>query len=109
MSKLPQLSVSLFGGFRLLVDEQPHTAISQPQQQSLLAYLMLHTRTPQLRRQVAFYGSTPAYLPTLACHGWQGVHEELNRLSKQGRWDEMTNLVGDLLYRVLDPRMELHT
>ncbi|MCB0106118.1 MAG: DUF2791 family P-loop domain-containing protein, partial [Caldilineaceae bacterium] len=54
MSKLPQLSVSLFGGFRLLVDEQPHTAISQPQQQSLLAYLMLHTRTPQLRRQVAF-------------------------------------------------------
>ena len=47
------------------------------------------------RKQLAFYGSTPAYLPTLACHGWQGVHEELNRLSKQGRWDEMTDLVGD--------------
>lgn len=47
------------------------------------------------RKQLAFYGSTPAYLPTLACHGWQGVHEELNRLSKQGRWDDMTALVGD--------------
>ena len=47
------------------------------------------------RKQLAFYGSTPAYLPTLACHGWDDVHRELNALSKQGRWDEMTDLVGD--------------
>ena len=47
------------------------------------------------RKQLAFYGSTPAYKPTLDCHGWQDVHEELNRLSKQGRWDDMTNLIGD--------------
>ncbi|HOL36221.1 MAG TPA: TIGR03617 family F420-dependent LLM class oxidoreductase [Rubrivivax sp.] len=47
------------------------------------------------RKQLAFYGSTPAYLPTLACHGWQGLHEELNRLSKQGRWDDMTGLIDD--------------
>ncbi|QDX80548.1 LLM class F420-dependent oxidoreductase [Denitratisoma sp. DHT3] len=47
------------------------------------------------RKQLAFYGSTPAYLPTLACHGWEDVHKELNRLSKEGRWDDMTDLIGD--------------
>lgn len=47
------------------------------------------------RKQLAFYGSTPAYLPTLACHGWEDMHLELNALSKQGRWDDMTDLIGD--------------
>ena len=47
------------------------------------------------RKQLAFYGSTPAYLPTLAVHGWDEVHRELNRLSKEGRWDDMTTLIGD--------------
>ena len=47
------------------------------------------------RKQLAFYGSTPAYLPTLACHGWEDVHRELNTLSKQGRWDDMTGLISD--------------
>lgn len=47
------------------------------------------------RRQLAFYGSTPAYAPTLECHGWGALHPELNRLSKQGRWDDMADLVDD--------------
>lgn len=47
------------------------------------------------RKQLAFYGSTPAYRPTLDCHGWGDLHEELNRLSKAGRWDDMTELIGD--------------
>ena len=47
------------------------------------------------RKQLAFYGSTPAYLPTLKCHGWEDVHLELNTLSKQGRWDDMTRLISD--------------
>lgn len=47
------------------------------------------------RKQLAFYGSTPAYLPTLTCHGWDDLHQELNRLSKAGRWDDMTGLVDD--------------
>ena len=33
-----------------------------------------------VRYRVAFYGSTPAYLPTLACHGWEEVHNELSPL-----------------------------
>ncbi len=47
------------------------------------------------RKQLAFYGSTPAYRPTLVCHGWEALHSELNRLSKQGRWDDMAELVDD--------------
>lgn len=48
-----------------------------------------------VRRQIAFYGSTPAYRPVLDLHGWGELQVELNRLSKQGRWDEMTSLVDD--------------
>ena len=47
------------------------------------------------RQQLAFYGSTPAYAPTLECHGWGDLHPELNRLSKDGRWEEMASLIDD--------------
>jgi alkanesulfonate monooxygenase SsuD/methylene tetrahydromethanopterin reductase-like flavin-dependent oxidoreductase (luciferase family) len=50
---------------------------------------------------LAFYGSTPAYLPTLACHGWEALHGELNRLSKAGRWDDMTQLIDDEILETL--------
>jgi probable F420-dependent oxidoreductase len=48
-----------------------------------------------VKRQIAFYGSTPAYRPVLEVHGWGGVQDELNRLSKQGDWAEMGSLVTD--------------
>jgi probable F420-dependent oxidoreductase len=47
------------------------------------------------RAQLAFYGSTPAYRPTLDCHGWGALQPELNRLSKQGRWREMGERIDD--------------
>jgi probable F420-dependent oxidoreductase len=47
------------------------------------------------RQQIAFYGSTPAYRTVLDLHGWGGMQEELNALSKQGKWVEMGNLVDD--------------
>jgi len=62
------------------------------------------------RKHVAFYGSTPAYRPTLDCHGWGDLHVELNRLSKQGRWDEMTELIDDEVLEaiaVVGPRREI--
>lgn len=48
-----------------------------------------------VRRQVAFYGSTPAYAPVLELHGWGELATELNRLSKQSQWDAMGELVDD--------------
>jgi probable F420-dependent oxidoreductase len=47
------------------------------------------------RKHLAFYGSTPAYRPTLDCHGWGDLHLELNRMSKRGLWDEMGELISD--------------
>ncbi len=47
------------------------------------------------RNQIAFYASTPAYLPVLACHGWQDLQVEANRLSREGKWMEMGQLIDD--------------
>lgn len=47
------------------------------------------------RRLLAFYGSTPAYRPVLDAHGWGDLQPELNAMSKQGRWQEMTSLISD--------------
>ncbi|MFZ4719130.1 MAG: LLM class F420-dependent oxidoreductase [Ilumatobacteraceae bacterium] len=47
------------------------------------------------RQQIAFYGSTPAYRSVLEIHGWGELQDELNRLSKQGQWAEMGNLITD--------------
>lgn len=48
-----------------------------------------------VRAQVAFYGSTPAYRRVLELHGWGELQSELNTLSKQGAWDEMTARIDD--------------
>jgi probable F420-dependent oxidoreductase len=48
-----------------------------------------------VKMQLAFYGSTPAYKAVLDLHGWGDLHPELNRLSKQGRWPEMGELLDD--------------
>ncbi|MDQ4118095.1 MAG: TIGR03617 family F420-dependent LLM class oxidoreductase [Actinomycetota bacterium] len=48
-----------------------------------------------VRRQIAFYASTPPYRPVLDHHGWGALGERLNGLSKQQAWDEMADLVDD--------------
>ncbi|GGP35934.1 TIGR03617 family F420-dependent LLM class oxidoreductase [Saccharothrix coeruleofusca] len=52
-----------------------------------------------VRRRIAFYGSTPAYRKVLDLHGWGELHEELHRLSRRQRWDEMSALVDDEVLR----------
>jgi len=47
------------------------------------------------RRQIAFYASTPAYKAVLDLHGWGELQAEVNGLSKQGKWAEMGDAVGD--------------
>jgi RNA:NAD 2'-phosphotransferase (TPT1/KptA family) len=49
------------------------------------------------RAQVSFYASTPAYAPVLERHGWADLQPQLNLLSKQGRWQEMSALLSDEL------------
>ena len=50
------------------------------------------------RQQIAFYGSTPAYRGVLDRHGWAGLGDELNSLSRSDRadkWEAMGALVDD--------------
>ncbi len=49
----------------------------------------------QMRSQIGFYGSTPAYRPVLESIGRGALQEELNTLTKQGRWDEIGACVDD--------------
>lgn len=58
------------------------------------------------RTTVAFYGSTPAYRVVLETHGWGALQEELNKLSKQGRWKEMGGLIDDRMLDTLTVRCE---
>jgi probable F420-dependent oxidoreductase len=48
-----------------------------------------------VKKQIAFYGSTPAYAPVLGQHGWGDLQPELNRMSKEGKWNEMGDLITD--------------
>ncbi|MBB5956703.1 putative F420-dependent oxidoreductase [Saccharothrix tamanrassetensis] len=48
-----------------------------------------------VKRQIAFYGSTPAYRKVLDLHGWGGLHDELHRLSRRRLWDDMAAAVDD--------------
>lgn len=47
------------------------------------------------KKQISFYGSTPSYRPVLDLHGLGDLQTELNLMSKQGRWDEMAELITD--------------
>ncbi len=47
------------------------------------------------KRQIAFYGSTPAYKPVLDSIGVGHLQSDLNSMSKQGRWEEMGQLITD--------------
>ncbi|MEM9256236.1 MAG: TIGR03617 family F420-dependent LLM class oxidoreductase [Pseudomonadota bacterium] len=40
---------------------------------------------------LGFYASTPAYRPPMDAVGYGELQPELNRLSKEGRWDELAN------------------
>ncbi len=54
-----------------------------------------------VRAQLAFYGTTPAYLPVFELHGYGGMHPELKRLAHENRWTEMADLVDDELIETI--------
>jgi probable F420-dependent oxidoreductase len=54
-----------------------------------------------VRGQLAFYATTPAYLPVFELHGYGELHPVLNRMAKEGRWDEMPALIDDELIETI--------
>lgn len=47
------------------------------------------------RKQIAFYGSTPAYRGVLEVHGWEQLADALHAASRRGEWDAMAEQIDD--------------
>jgi probable F420-dependent oxidoreductase len=48
-----------------------------------------------VRSRIAFYASTPAYLPVLQTHGWDDVGDELRAMIKADRWSQLGEVIDD--------------
>lgn len=53
------------------------------------------------RSNLGFYGSTPAYRVVLDAHGWGELQDELNRLTKEGRWADIGDVWDDEMVHTL--------
>jgi probable F420-dependent oxidoreductase len=61
-----------------------------------------------VRAQLAFYGTTPAYLPVFELHGYGDLHPELKRMARDNRWQEMAGLIDDELIETIAVVGEAH-
>ncbi|MBW2241901.1 MAG: TIGR03617 family F420-dependent LLM class oxidoreductase [Deltaproteobacteria bacterium] len=72
----------------------------------------VQTAKQALKQHIAFYASTPTYHAVLEFHGWEGVGQELHRLSRAGGWKEMPNQITDEMlgeWAIVGTRDELVT
>lgn len=53
------------------------------------------------KTQLAFYASTPAYRPVLELHGWGDLQPELLRMTKEGDWLAMGDVIDDEMLRTI--------
>ena len=51
--------------------------------------------TESVRQLLGFYASTPAYRPPMEAVGYGDLQPELNRLSKEGKWEELGARIDD--------------
>ena len=57
----------------------------------------------RIREHFGFLYSTPQYATTLELHGWEDVGERLHKLTRAGKWDELTAQIGDEILDALVP------
>jgi probable F420-dependent oxidoreductase len=48
-----------------------------------------------VRYRLGFYGSTRTYAGVLDLHGWHDLAQTLHRMSKEGKWSEMSKQISD--------------
>jgi probable F420-dependent oxidoreductase len=75
--------------------ERPHSIVASALVATGADREELNSATEAVRRQIAFYASTPGYLPILRHHGLDAVHPELHSLSRSGGWEQMPDLIDD--------------
>lgn len=51
--------------------------------------------TASVKSLLGFYASTPAYRPPMDAVGYGDLQPELNRLSKEGRWEELGSYIDE--------------
>ena len=56
------------------------------------------------RNMLGFLYSTPAYWPSLELFGWQDKGRQLLDMTREGRWDEMPNIISDEMLERFVPR-----
>lgn len=86
-----------------------------PSELTVLGSAFAITGTPEqqqqldqlVRRNISFYGSTPAYRGVLEALGLEALAEELHQLSRRGEWKTMASLVDDDLLDKFAVRADL--
>ncbi len=48
-----------------------------------------------IRYRIGYYASTPAYKGVLDVHGWGDLQPVLNKMTKEGKWDELAGEISD--------------
>ena len=48
-----------------------------------------------VRQQISFYASTLTYRTVMEVHGWESVTEDLSKLARDKKWQEMPQLITD--------------
>ncbi|MCB1700125.1 MAG: TIGR03617 family F420-dependent LLM class oxidoreductase [Pseudomonadales bacterium] len=62
--------------------------------------------TESVKGLLGFYASTPAYRPPMEAVGYADLQPELNRLSKEGRWQELGEHIDDAFLEAFTTRGE---
>lgn len=62
-----------------------------------------------VRGQVAFYASTPTYRAVLTHHGWDAIGEELSRLARAGRFNDLAAHVTEEMLDAFVTRARTYT
>lgn len=57
----------------------------------------------RIREHFGFLYSTPQYATTLELHGWKDVGDHLHKLTRAGKWGELTEQIGDEILDALVP------
>jgi probable F420-dependent oxidoreductase len=55
----------------------------------------IRASSDEIKRQIAFYASTPSYKAVLDLHGWGDLQERLSLLARQGEWTAMSAEISD--------------
>jgi probable F420-dependent oxidoreductase len=64
----------------------------------------LAAQREHVRELLTFLYSTPAYWPSLDLFGWREIGERLHRLTREGRWGELSGALDDELLDALAPQ-----